>query len=150
MQPSLNPGHKWNARSNPDNDIILVNKLLSRQYKYVRGDIVVMRSPRNPKERIVKRIVAMEGDRILPYKSSGIVDVPKGSVWIEGDNHDSSHDSTDYGPVPLGLVMGRASHIIFPFHRYQTIEPKLPRNAKMRLRRSKYNPDTNDEFNDST
>lgn len=33
--------------------------------------------------------------------------VPKGKVWIEGDNLPRSKDSRHYGPVPLGLIQGR-------------------------------------------
>lgn len=34
--------------------------------------------------------------------------VPPGHVWIEGDNAARSRDSRDFGPIPLGLVRGRA------------------------------------------
>jgi inner membrane protease subunit 1 len=29
-------------------------------------------------------------------------------MWLQGDNLNVSRDSRDYGPVPLGLVKGRA------------------------------------------
>lgn len=38
----------------------------------------------------------------------GKVVVPKGHVWVEGDNWRGSFDSCDFGPVSLGLVDGRA------------------------------------------
>jgi hypothetical protein len=34
--------------------------------------------------------------------------VPKGHVWLEGDNLIVSRDSREYGPVPLALIKGRA------------------------------------------
>lgn len=34
--------------------------------------------------------------------------IPKGHVWIEGDNAARSHDSRDFGPVPFGLIRGKA------------------------------------------
>lgn len=34
--------------------------------------------------------------------------VPKGHMWIEGDNASRSRDSRDFGPIPYGLVRGRA------------------------------------------
>ena len=38
----------------------------------------------------------------------GKVVVPRGHVWVEGDNWRRSFDSCDFGPVSLGLVDGRA------------------------------------------
>ncbi len=34
--------------------------------------------------------------------------IPKGQVWLAGDNEANSRDSRVYGPVPLGLLQGRA------------------------------------------
>uniref|UniRef100_A0A4W5N872 Peptidase S26 domain-containing protein n=1 Tax=Hucho hucho TaxID=62062 RepID=A0A4W5N872_9TELE len=33
--------------------------------------------------------------------------VPKGHVWLEGDNLSNSADSRSYGPVPYALIRGR-------------------------------------------
>lgn len=38
----------------------------------------------------------------------GKVVVPRGHVWVEGDNWRRSFDSCDFGPVSLGLVDGKA------------------------------------------
>ncbi|KAF2245261.1 LexA/Signal peptidase, partial [Trematosphaeria pertusa] len=38
----------------------------------------------------------------------GKVVVPRGHVWVEGDNWRRSYDSCDFGPVSLGLVDGKA------------------------------------------
>ena len=39
---------------------------------------------------------------------SFISKIPKGHVWLLGDNPNYSKDSRDYGPVPYGLIRGRA------------------------------------------
>lgn len=39
---------------------------------------------------------------------SFIPKIPKGHVWLLGDNPNYSKDSRDYGPVPYGLIRGRA------------------------------------------
>jgi len=33
--------------------------------------------------------------------------VPKGHVWIQGDNVYASRDSRHFGPVPYGLIRGK-------------------------------------------
>ncbi|XP_058461033.1 mitochondrial inner membrane protease subunit 1 [Malaya genurostris] len=43
-----------------------------------------------------------------------IVTVPRGHLWIEGDNVHNSSDSRNYGPVPIGLVKSRAVCRIWP------------------------------------
>ncbi|PWA19912.1 hypothetical protein CCH79_00016602, partial [Gambusia affinis] len=76
-------------------------------------------SPRNPKQKIIKRVIGLEGDfiRTLSYKNR-YVRVPDGHLWIEGDHRGHSLDSNCFGPVSLGLLHGRASHIIWPPNRY--------------------------------
>lgn len=40
--------------------------------------------------------------------------IPYGHVWLEGDNRNNSTDSRVYGPVPHGLLRGRALCKILP------------------------------------
>lgn len=44
-----------------------------------------------------------------------VVIVPKGHVWIEGDNVENSSDSRYYGPIPQGLIKSRAVLRLWPF-----------------------------------
>ncbi|RYQ96243.1 hypothetical protein Ahy_B08g091925 [Arachis hypogaea] len=37
----------------------------------------------------------------------GLCPMPKGHVWIQGDNIFASHDSRHFGPVPYGLIQGK-------------------------------------------
>uniref|UniRef100_A0A672Y540 Mitochondrial inner membrane protease subunit 2 n=1 Tax=Sphaeramia orbicularis TaxID=375764 RepID=A0A672Y540_9TELE len=86
-------------------------------------------SPRNPQQKIIKRVIGLEGDfiRTMGYKNR-YVRVPDGHFWIEGDHHGHSLDSNSFGPVSIGLLHGRASHIIWPPGRWQRIKPSLPPN----------------------
>lgn len=95
-----------------------------------RGMVVAFRTPHDPERWAIKRIVALEGDRVFPlphysdYKAlegRGLI-VPFGHMWVEGDVSDSnkkdaSMDSNIYGPISTGLVMGRATHVITSFFR---------------------------------
>ncbi|XP_041365569.1 mitochondrial inner membrane protease subunit 1-like [Gigantopelta aegis] len=40
--------------------------------------------------------------------------VPRGHVWLEGDNKDNSTDSRTYGPVPYALLRSRVFFKIWP------------------------------------
>lgn len=40
--------------------------------------------------------------------------VPRGHVWIEGDNSANSSDSRYYGPIPQGLIRSRAVCRLWP------------------------------------
>ena len=41
--------------------------------------------------------------------------VPPGKMWLEGDNPSNSIDSRVYGPVPIGLTVGRIICRVWPF-----------------------------------
>ena len=77
-----------------------------------RGDLVTFESPLAPGRLVCKRLLGLPGDIIcvdptgLKAPSSEHVVVPRGHLWLAGDNADFSRDSRDYGPVPLSLVRG--------------------------------------------
>ncbi|KAJ7919152.1 signal peptidase I family protein [Mycena leptocephala] len=42
------------------------------------------------------------------------VEVPKGHIWVMGDNAPYSRDSRHYGPVSMGLIRGKLYARIWP------------------------------------
>jgi signal peptidase I len=106
-----------------------------------RGDIIVFRFPKNPKEDYIKRCVAVEGDTVLyrekvlyvngqrqeepfarfadgsrqsPLRDSyGPVVVPPGHLFMMGDNRDRSSDSRFWGFLDKRLIRGKALFIYF-------------------------------------
>ncbi|XP_069318098.1 mitochondrial inner membrane protease subunit 2 isoform X3 [Eulemur rufifrons] len=56
MQPSLNPGGSQSS------DVVLLNHWKVRNFEVQRGDIVSLVSPKNPEQKIIKRVIALEGD----------------------------------------------------------------------------------------
>ena len=93
------------------NDIILCNKMANVFQDYQVNDIVVLKSPSNPSEYLVKRVRGMEYDIIM--NKNEIVKIPSGHCWLEGDNARASWDSRTYGPFPIGLLVGKVSKNLF-------------------------------------
>lgn len=54
MRPTLNP-------TDDSNDYVYLSKWSVNRYNVDRGDIVSMVSPKDPKQRIIKRIIAKQG-----------------------------------------------------------------------------------------
>ena len=110
------------------------------------GDIVAIR--RENGAPLIKRVIALEGDTLYIDSASGKVyrngkvmnepyivgktpsahmvgeiTVPKGKLFVMGDNRENSHDSryADIGPVAVEDVMGEAVWRILPFSRFGDI-----------------------------
>ncbi|KAJ9565566.1 hypothetical protein OSB04_001532 [Centaurea solstitialis] len=94
-------------------ELVLYERISTRYGKVGSGDVVVIRSPENPRKVVTKRIIGMEGDSVTyvvdPKNSdrTETIVVPKGHIWIEGDNIYLSNDSRKFGPVPYGLLQGK-------------------------------------------
>lgn len=100
--------------------LFLTETISARSGQVTRGDIVCLCSPANPTTFITKRVVGMEGDTVTylpsPMDSDQLetIVVPKGHVWVEGDNIFNSKDSRNFGPVPYGLIQGRIFWRVLP------------------------------------
>ncbi|XP_050235220.1 mitochondrial inner membrane protease subunit 1-like [Mercurialis annua] len=101
-------------------DLILAEKISHRIGKVGPGDIVLVRSPVNPRRIVTKRVMGVGGDSITyvvdPRNSdrSNTVRVPMGHIWIEGDNVYDSHDSRKFGAVPYGLLQAKVFLRVWP------------------------------------
>ena len=129
MEPTLRPG-----------DRILVNRLTTSYVTPARGDIVVFAYPKNPARTFVKRVIALEGEtvelrdnqvfvngRLLnepylhqgDYPPFGPQTVPRGSVFVLGDNRRESGDSRDWGLLPKNYILGKPWLIYSPLTRFK-------------------------------
>ncbi|XP_065836075.1 mitochondrial inner membrane protease subunit 1-like isoform X2 [Oscarella lobularis] len=105
-------------------DVVAV-KRFSIQPK--KGDVVVSKSPRSSKDYVCKRIAAITGDAMpcKPRERMHYFDrhyIPKGYMWLEGDNKVSSVDSRTYGPIPQGLLAGKVVYRVWPLSRLGAVK----------------------------
>ncbi|KAL6902359.1 hypothetical protein ACP4OV_005235 [Aristida adscensionis] len=107
-------------------DVVLAERSCLLNYKFSHGDVVLFKCPSNHKELFVKRLIALPGEWVQLPGSSEIIKIPEGHCWVEGDNAARSWDSRAFGPIPLGLVSARATHIIWPPWKIGRVERKMP------------------------
>lgn len=126
-----------------DGEIVLMNRFAAMQGHYEKGDVVMFHYfDAEGDKTVVKRIIATEGDiiRILedgvevngeileePYVSGetiGLVDmtVPQGTVFVMGDNRETSFDSRNMGAIPCDDLKGKVFFRVYPFGEFGTIE----------------------------
>jgi len=125
-----------------------------------RGDVIVFVYPLDKSLDFIKRVIGVEGDTVMlkgkklyingelyfepytrylddepinmeiPRADFGPITVPQNSLFVLGDNRDTSRDSRFWGFVPLNLVVGKA-FIIYWSNGSQN--NRLPWNYPMRL-----------------
>lgn len=104
-----------------------------------RGDLVIIQDPNNPSMNFIKRVIALEGEKIEIKKKqvyindsalpkSGLVRddvnadvaqrdnfgpelVPAGHCFVLGDNRDNSAGSRIWGPLPLSSIKGKPLYV---------------------------------------
>ena len=119
---------------------LIVDELSYRFSAPSRGDVIIFRYPKNPKEFFIKRIVGLPGETVhingsgititradgssLPLDESYVVNqgnggentyqLSKDEYFVMGDNRPESSDSRTWGPLPKGNIVGRALLRLLP------------------------------------
>ena len=93
-----------------------------------RGDVVIIKAPFPPPDRLIKRIVGLPGDTVeiktgilyingFPVSESYVlgappsltlVEVPEAHYYVLGDNRTRSNDSRFFGSIPRSDIVGKA------------------------------------------
>ncbi|KAG2554763.1 mitochondrial inner membrane protease subunit 2-like isoform X1 [Panicum virgatum] len=107
-------------------DFVLAEKRCLEKYEFSHGDVILFKCPSNHKELFVKRLIALPGEWVQLPGYPKVTKIPEGHCWVEGDNAARSWDSRAFGPIPLGLVEGRVTHIIWPPSKISQVERKMP------------------------
>jgi signal peptidase I len=125
-------------------EIFLADATYYQSRAPMRGEVAVYVHPKQPNVHYIKRIVAVEGDRIAikdgravvngmvgaepyvdagdpngPFANMAELRVPAGHVFVLGDNRGESVDSRDtvaHGPVPVANLIGRVTDIAFSYN----------------------------------
>lgn len=117
-----------------DGDRLVVDRVSYSLGEVGRGDVVVLRYPRNPNVDFVKRVVGIPGDRIAmsdgvllvngaPCDDYGSIhdsqnlaefEVPAEQFFVLGDNRPISCDSREFGLVAHELLKGKVRVRFWP------------------------------------
>ena len=101
-----------------DGEIVLMSRFATMQEKYETGDIVMFHYyDADGGKTVVKRIIATE--EYVHGRTDGLVDmtVPKGTVFVMGDNRGESFDSRNMGAIPCEDLKGKVFFRLFPLGR---------------------------------
>ena len=124
MEPSLHDGQ-----------YLLISKIAYYFHPPARGDIIVLWSPEEPDQALVKRVVGLPGEKVRlkggrvfingqrlpePYVfysgggNYGPLTLKPGRYFVLGDNRPISSDSRSWGPVPMERIIGKAWLCLWP------------------------------------
>ena len=129
MHPTLAPEER-----------VLFDRLAYRRGAPRRGDVVLATHPAPPGRRIVKRVVALPGDRVtvdgdrcwvngtpcgrtdgVPPPSAPARTLADGEWFLMGDAPHVSTDGRDFGPVGRDLIHARAWLVYWPPGRMRAV-----------------------------
>lgn len=134
-----------------DKEYVLSYLLDVRLNKYVKGDVVVFHSPVDIEKLYIKRVIALEGERVKVqegkvYLNGELLDesaylnsdvttyggtslpegeeriVPSGYICVMGDNRLHSSDSREWGFLERSRVVGKSLIRVFPFNQFGIIQ----------------------------
>ncbi|MBI2590213.1 signal peptidase I [Candidatus Berkelbacteria bacterium] len=133
-------------------DYLVVDKITYRLKNPRRGDIIVFKSPEEPTQNYIKRIIGLPGETVIvknetitingqtlnePYietitaqdkltrsPSTFLMEqtLNENEYFVMGDNRDHSSDSRRWGPLPEQNILGRAMVTVLPFSDFELLK----------------------------
>jgi len=129
-------------------DLVFTEKVSYSFTDVKRGDIVTFIDQEDNSDNprmLIKRVIAIGGDKVDIHDGNVYINgvqqvedytngkrtytsssssitypylVPKGYVWVMGDNRSNSQDSRYFGAIPLTAVQGRALLVYWPINHF--------------------------------
>lgn len=117
---------------------LICNKIIYRLTDPQHGDIVIFKPPIDQNHNYIKRVIALEGDKVKivdgivylngerleenyvthrSFETMPEITVPENSYFVLGDNRVNSSDSRFWGFVPRKNIIGKASVVFWPITR---------------------------------
>ncbi len=122
-----------------DHEYLVIDEISYRFKDVVRGDVVVFRYPRDPKQFFIKRVIGLPGETVQitnnevyingelleePYLAEGtktkkndVKTLQQGEYYVLGDNRSFSLDSRDFGPLQEKFIVGKTWIRGWPFNK---------------------------------
>lgn len=120
-----------------DHEYLIIDEISYRFNDPGRGDIVVFRYPKDPRQYFIKRIIGLPGETVTieagsvfiekdgrqeleeaylpddietnrPIQGYSRVTLSENEYFLLGDNRDQSLDSRTFGPISHDFIIGRA------------------------------------------
>jgi signal peptidase I len=131
-------------------DLILTNKLATKLSTLQRGEVVILKNPKDESKVFIKRVIGLPGEKVKlqgglvyingkvlaePYLAPGMkspgeaflkegeeVVVPQDQYFVMGDNRVASSDSREFGPIKTQLIIGQALVRYWPLSKFSLIQ----------------------------
>ena len=129
-----------------DHEYLIIDELSYHLRTPERGEVIVFRYPRNPRQYYIKRIIGLPGETVIIKDKKVIIEkngksivldetdyldpsVPTDSFnysevtladdeyFVMGDNRTASYDSRHFGPIKESVIVGRSLIRVLPFDR---------------------------------
>ncbi|MFA6753659.1 MAG: signal peptidase I [Candidatus Paceibacterota bacterium] len=136
MQPSFSTG-----------DYLIVDQISYRFKEPQRGEVIILRSPSEPSQRLIKRVIGLpsegveikegdlaiikEGERLIleedylfngSLKGDFSILLNENEYFVLGDNRDFSYDSRRFGVIKKENIIGRVLFRLLPVSSVSKIE----------------------------
>ena len=148
FQPFLVKGQSMEPNFH-DNDYLIIDEISYRIREPERGEVIVFKSPQNPSQRFIKRVIGLPGETIeikddkvmiikedkvqildetsylspsLKTPGNLITTLNKNEYFVLGDNRRVSSDSRSWGLLPGKNIIGRVIFRAWPITALALIE----------------------------
>ncbi len=132
-----------------DSEYLIIDEITYRFNPPVRGDIIVFRYPRDPRQFFIKRVIGLPGETVQvddgkvkiineahpdgvvldePYLSVAttaggtLVHLGADEYFVLGDHRNASMDSRSFGAIPASAIVGRVWVRGLPINRLTLFE----------------------------